>query len=126
MKKILLTVVLVVLTLPFDGYCLKEATHMAIDEKIATAGIGDFSFDDYLIDQLGFSNGAQEEIVGKNGEDINETRMIMKWLSYGGFMEDAPAYWYNFLPVVSDTRGKRHFHNPLEPNWEQMGSDLTN
>lgn len=104
-----------------NGYCLKEDTHTAIDQHIVQYSINVFSLDDYLRTKLGFVKGNVEPIKGANAHGVNEIKSVTEWLGYGGFMEDAPSNWWNFLPWVSDTRGKRHFHNPLEPNWSNAG-----
>jgi hypothetical protein len=93
-----------ILLLFFQGhrecFALEKETHRAINEYVATTS-NSFSLNSYLVNQLGYKNGVQEVLNGKE---------IWKWIRDGGKTEDEPAY----------TRSRNHFHDPLKP-WDQAG-----
>jgi len=84
------------------SYALDKPTHEAINEYIAENTIGSFSLDQYLMDQLGFQKGKDEEFNNKKA---------FEWLGYGGKKEDEPIYF----------RSLRHFHDPTVEEWDKAG-----
>jgi hypothetical protein len=85
------------------SFSLEKPTHSAINEKIVKGVYNGFSFDTFLRNYLGLSDG---EITFLNNKEA------YKWVSEGGITEDEPAYG----------RSRNHFHNPLLP-WDQAGLD---
>ncbi|MBI5748931.1 MAG: hypothetical protein HZA00_07375 [Nitrospinae bacterium] len=83
-----------------------EKTHPEITEKSTRAS----NLNDYLINNLGFSEGLE-----KSFNYNNENLTILKWLRKGSTDEDSPM-----------CRASNHFHNPLFP-WDQsyMSDDTT-
>jgi len=94
MKKILLLLPIVFLTIYSTCFALEKSTHEAINELIADGVPNSFSLSGYLNKNLGFSKG-KDEIV--NGQEV------YKWLRDGGKTEDEPFY----------TRSVNHFLDPL-------------
>ncbi|MBI3585374.1 MAG: hypothetical protein HY096_15665 [Nitrospinae bacterium] len=84
---------------PNVGYALSVETHKDINEivgKVITPN--GFSLNQYLIENLGFGQGIDEQIINQK---------VAYWLRDGGEYEDIPA-WY--LPYL---RSVNHFHNPI-------------
>jgi hypothetical protein len=109
MKKIGISVVMVLLHFCLVAYGFEKPTHMAINIDIATRGFNNFLLDSYLRDQLGLSKGVKEEFNGKQ---------TIIWVGEGGIKEDEPEG----IPrqIVGKARNQNHFHNPLKP-WDQAG-----
>jgi len=82
---------------------LEKPTHETINKFIAGNTLNGFSLDSYLINQLGFLEGIDEEF---RSED--RTEKVWKWISLGGRFEDEPLLTYSFT-----SRPANHFHNPL-------------
>lgn len=104
MKNILSKKFLILLFLSVHGsssYALEIATHKAINKYIAQNTLNSFSLDSYLKNNLGLTNGKEEEFTS------DKTRKVFEWVELGGEYEDIPA-WY--LPYI---RSLNHFHNPL-------------
>jgi hypothetical protein len=82
-------------------FALETDTHENINEFIVRNTLNGFSLDDYLRDQLGFSEGYDEKFK------LKRTMKVLDWIKIGGKLEDKPPgcipYW----------RSLRHFHNPL-------------
>jgi len=84
-------------------FALEPPTHENINELVAKSSLNDFSLNTYLKDQLGFSNGYDEEIKNEG-----TTKKVYKWICEGGTKEDVP-HWYELY-----LRSVNHFHNPLD------------
>jgi len=117
-------IVLLSLVYCFDSFALEKPTHQTINEEIAQRTINGFSLTNYLKDNLGFIKGVGEEISGYSGrKNMHITQKVWQWLGEGGFMEDEPGTWYDYVMNNNDkTRSRNHFHNPLKP-WDQAGLD---
>ena len=99
MKKVLMLLLLLML-FPKELFGLNVKTHRDINNRVVTVTTpSGFNLDSYLVNQLGFSKGKDEE--------LSQKKTIQQWLEDGGEYEDWPA-WY--LPYV---RSKNHFHNPI-------------
>jgi hypothetical protein len=98
----LFVVPIIVCIFPLHGYALSKPTHSAINQHIAQNVIADFSFDEYLREQVGFQKGV-DEIIKREGiaQIKGKPPTIFRWVGYGGREEDR-------IP-----RMKNHFHNPL-------------
>ena len=82
-------------------FALETDTHENINEFIVRNTLNGFSLDDYLRDQLGFSEGYDEKFK------LKKTMKVLDWIKIGGKLEDIP-YWYMLY-----LRSVNHFHNPL-------------
>lgn len=80
------------------AFALSPSTHRAINLRVANSTMGAFSLNQYLINNLKFSQGI--------GETFNGQRVDL-WLSDGGEYEDKPPWTLPYL------RSKNHFHNPI-------------
>lgn len=96
----LILLVFAIFLQPLFSEALEKPTHSVINYKAATIS----QLNDFLINQLNFYRGINQEISGSN---------IIDLISLGGLTEDEPAY----------TRSRNHFHNPLFPmaQWNQAG-----
>lgn len=100
-SRFLLLIMAALLQISSVSYSLEKPTHSAINDKIVQSVINGFSFDSFLMNKLGFSDGKITYIYGKRA---------FEWITDGGITEDEPVY----------TRSRNHFHNPLFP-WGQAG-----
>lgn len=92
------------LFLPNTVNALEVKTHKAINEIVGKVQApSGFSLNQYLIDNLKFSNGINEEISDSSGKK----QYIYFWLRDGGEYEDVPHWYLMYL------RSKNHFHNPI-------------
>lgn len=99
MKKILKIIFVLVILLcisPLQTYAFKEETHKAINAYIAQGVINGFTLNDYLKNQLGFKDGAQEVF------QFGESKKVWEWLGKGGETED-----------ITWLRSCNHFHDPI-------------
>jgi hypothetical protein len=110
MKKITFFTLALVLLLSFRVYALKEGTHKAINQYIAVNNINGFSLDTYIRNQLGFSIGVKQDVIGKK---------VFEWLGYGGVQEDRPGSIFDYV-LNNENRSVNHFHNPLKI-WDEAG-----
>ncbi len=92
---------------------LTKEMHQAINEEIAARTINKFSLNDYLNNQLGFTEGINDFL-----QNDSETHRVYKWLGIGGFREDEPESPLRY--ATNTARNNRHFHDPLE-NWDNAG-----
>lgn len=102
---------------PLDAQSLKEETHLAINEEIAT--LDRFSFDAYLKYNLGFVKGIKQELRGIDATGATITKQPGWWLGYGGVQEDRPGSIKDYI-LFMPTRSFNHFHNPLK-HWSEAG-----
>jgi hypothetical protein len=111
----------IILTWSYQGFALKENTHIAINEHVAQNTVNEFSLDSYLINNLDFNSGSKEVLLGVDAEGKNRDKPVFWWLGYGGEQEDRPGDWYDYLPLMGQpTRSVNHFHNPLK-GWNEAG-----
>jgi hypothetical protein len=75
-----------------------DKTHMYINEMAAKSNP---DINEYLSKSLGITDGINTFYDGKR---------VWEWISEGGKEEDEP-----------DTRCFKHFHDPLEQNWDDAG-----
>jgi hypothetical protein len=75
-----------------------DITHMYINEMAAKSNP---DINDYLSKSLGITDGIDTFFEGKR---------VWKWISEGGKNEDDPF-----------TRCFKHFHDPLEQDWDDAG-----
>jgi hypothetical protein len=101
--KVFLCFILIFLLLYSYAYSLKVETHEDINEHIARNNTVGFSLDYYLKNNLGFINGAEQEV--KKGTTTQE---VFEWLGEGGDREDALLRYAN------------HYHDPLD-DWSTAG-----
>jgi hypothetical protein len=97
LKKSILFLIISLIVLTDNALSLEKRTHEFINEKIAQQAW----FDNYLKNNLGFTEGMKEKIIGKE---------VFKWVREGGVKEDEPFY----------TRSLNHFHDPLK-SWDSAG-----
>lgn len=97
----LLFTIAILIQMSSVSFSLEKPTHSVINDKIVQSESNGFSFDLFLKNNLGFSDGKITLINGKRA---------FEWITDGGKTEDEPAY----------TRSRNHFHNPLLP-WGQAG-----
>jgi hypothetical protein len=120
----LLISILITLTIVLsfsEVLALKEATHKEINKEIAKNTINDFSFDAYLKNILGMTDGYKQKLIGVDASGNSVQQDIADWLGYGGEQEDRPGDWYDYLPLMGQpTRSVNHFHNPLK-GWNEAG-----
>ncbi|MEW6417483.1 MAG: hypothetical protein AB1480_05100 [Nitrospirota bacterium] len=95
---------------------LEKETHKAINIHIAQNTISGFSLNNYLIQQLGFEKGVDEELIVDS-----KKKKVFQWLGEGGFQEDIPEQIWRL--VLNMARNNNHFHNPLETTWDNAGLD---
>ncbi len=119
---IFVTTFIIISIMSSQSFSLKEDTHQAINEHVAQNTIGSFSLNNYLMDNLGLMKGVKEELNGVDTEGKKVKKRIFKWLGYGGFQEDRPGEWYDYV-LGKPTRSVNHFHNPLIENWDDAGLD---
>lgn len=101
MDKIKSAIAVLVINLVFIvsiAFSLNVSTHEAINKRVAEETFDGFSLDNYLKNNLGFTDGIIEKISGEES---------IKIIIEGGRYEDLP-YWY--MPYL---RSVNHFHNPL-------------
>ena len=93
-KGIFIFILFVIYISATPSAALEGVTHRAINEYIADKStmISNFSFNQYLQNQLGFQNGSEEYVNGKK---------VFKWIGEGGVYEDD---FFRYL---------NHFHNPI-------------
>lgn len=85
-SKLRTAIVMIFTTVPFiqgTAFALDPSTHKAINLQIANSTMNGFSLDQYLKDNLGFSQGIAEEFDG---------RRVDAWLELGGRYEDIPPW----------------------------------
>jgi len=104
-NQILLVLLFLLQPFNFHAWALNEVTHKDINEFIAQKqnGFNGFSLDSYLKNQLGFSDGIEEDFV-----NTFESKKVFEWLGEGGLREDKP------LGTAPYLRSTNHFHNPLQ------------
>jgi hypothetical protein len=117
---ILLLTSLMILVSGSTVLSLDEKTHQAINEYIAQNSIGEFSFNNYLQETLGFKAGALEVLRGLESDGIPSKKRVYEWLGYGGIQEDRPGDNTDYI-MNSPTRSVNHFHNPLRQPWNDAG-----
>ena len=103
-KRLIILVVFIITTVGDTGnnaYCFDDTiTHPKLTERAVDRPV----IKDYLINQLGFSEGFDKKI---SPYGLNENKKIIEWLQKGSTDEDSPM-----------CRASTHFHNPLLP-WDQ-------
>jgi hypothetical protein len=87
--------------------------HRDLNQRIVGRTISNFSLNDYLINQLGFTNGV-EDILRENSTE----KAVWWWLGLGGDLEDDPEGLYRY--PTNTARNNRHFHDPLK-DWDKAG-----
>lgn len=95
-----------------NSYALEVETHKAINKYIAQNTLNSFSLDSYLKNNLGLTNGKDEEFMS------DKTRKVFEWLELGGEYEDTPP---SLLSNYLLHRYTNHFHNPVAPTLESAG-----
>ncbi len=106
-----------------EGFTLEKETHEYLNQKIAQMTINGFSLDTYLKNNLGFQNGAAEEIDGYSEVLKKQTEQeVFMWMGEGGIKEDEPEGFSKYLSNTA--RNNNHFHNPLANSWSSAGLDI--
>jgi len=91
--------------------------HMKIDEYAVKSEVS--QLDPVLKGELGFADGIETILAGKDANGNRVKKMIKKWIAYGGEAED---YGWPFNANWLTTRGFNHFHDPLK-DWDEAGLD---
>ena len=110
--------IILTLVLTSPSFSFDKPTHQDLNEKIAQRTINSFSLDSYLIRELGIKEGVREILIANS-----DKKEILKWLGYGGFMEDEPEGYLRY--PINAARNNNHFHNPLASPWSSAGFDKT-
>lgn len=122
----ILTFILFICYLVFHGESLSwtEQTHIMLSEHAAENTVIDYSFTDYLINNLGFKRGVEEVLTGVDAGEKNVSKEVFWWLGHGGLQEDRPGNWYDYI-LDKPSRSLNHFHNPTYSwnEWSQAGLD---
>lgn len=113
MSKTIPVILILIIGISFNVYALTEDTHKAINDEIAKSKINGFSLDMYLVTQLGFSKGINEELNGIDAQGNSKNKEVYWWLGYGGEQEDRPGSFSDYFQN-KPTRSANHFHNPLK------------
>ena len=89
---------LLILGYSYKSHALDPTTHQKINEYVAINTLNEFSLDNYLKTNLGFSEGKDAFINGKKA---------FIWIRDGGYYEDIPPDGKAYRRSIN------HFHNPL-------------
>ena len=122
-KRFIFIILIFFLTWSSQSYALKEDTHKAINEYIATHAINGFFLETYLKNTLGYQNGFNEYLKGEDVDGNDASKQVFWWLAYGGIQEDRPGDFLDYA-TNTPTRSVNHFHNPLKP-WSEAGLNDT-
>jgi len=114
-KKLILIILVtsILILLVSQAFPFSRPMHRYLNERIAQRVINSFSWNEYLINQLGFESGIDEKF-----ERDSIKKEIWWWLGLGGDKEDEPEGWRLIFNIA---RNNNHFHNPLGGLWEYSG-----
>ena len=99
---IFILTILVLFVCVSNGFPYMKETHEAFNEKAAKTTINGFSLNDYLLNQLGFASGFNEQIYGYSElKNIHKKQEVFNWIGEGGQTEDMPPGGDGFFGAIN-------------------------